>query len=1301
MPHTSQVPARKKALRFGPAALSLAGVLVLAQQGSLAEPPSLSADAAAVFKNRDRVLVSVSLTNHEKKWLLWGGTLSGNLSVSLVDPDGVVLASAKRAVKQISKIETYQIDFPAPAIPTEKLNLRCRFGEGGFDAPVSTLLLIKSHETTLSADQEFAAGSPASLRCSVHAVRSLTKRLPLSGAEVNVRLKGKDTELLELYRGKTGGDGKADVTFRIPNLEAGEYELRVMTKSRLGEEGLIRRVKVKAGAKILLVTDKPLYQPAQVIHLRALALRPFDLKPVADADLVFEVEDPKGNKVFKRTRKTSKFGIAAIDFQLADELNMGAYQVRAAIGDHQAGKTVTVKHYVLPKSKIILTTDKKFYLPRETIKAELQTDYFFGKPVAGAGVRVTASTFDVQFREFQTWEGKTDENGHASFEIQLPDYFVGQPLNKGDAFVKIDAKVTDAADHTEALTRNYTVSNQPIRVSLIPESGRLVPDMENVVYAAAIYPDGSPAVCEVTFWHGTEAKGDPLATVQTNAAGLAELRVAPKPEQFRQAEWERRPIEMMGGKRPMVGGRKWLFDVFAQAKDEKGHQASAHASLASEPVGENVLLRLDKAIYRGGDSLNIDVITSAGLPTAYVDLIREGQALISRWLEVKDGKAQHQLALPPEIFGTLEVHAWQMLRTGEIIRDSRVIYVSPEGDLKISVKADKGTHRPGEEGSIQFRVTDSRGRPTPAALGVIIVDESVYALQDLQPGLEKVYFTLQKELLKPQGQIAYRPRESIDSLVREPELAAPKQQIAQVLLAAAEPKVPSRWEVAPDIARREKVQSQIHRIGWAAFNYAQRSGVPITYDEEAKRWRFRKDFFELVRKGGYLDQSFLTDPFGQPWDLDSLGEIAKEFTPDNLARAVTLNQLNRAFWQFRSYTQGNRTKFLKGDQWSFPEEVLEEAAAAGKLDRKCLKDAWGGSVKFVKVEEKHSGRGGHTQFDFHEFVSAGPDREFGTEDDIRMWNPRRADVSWWWVPAPPGTVATGGRFDGRVRRKMRGREVRLAEHKKAEMMPTEEAEELMDAGAEGGVDEAGAVPTDENGVAEKGGIAGKKGGAKPVRVRKYFPETMLWQPALITDDRGTARLPVSFADSITTWRLTASASSRKGLLGGVTAPLRVFQDFFIDLDLPVSLTQYDEVAFPVAVYNYLKEPQTVRLDLQRDAWFELIDEDGYERSLSLKPNEVTSVKFRIRAQRIGNQPLTVKAYGSKMSDAIRRVIEVAPDGKKVEEVVTDRLAGNVAQTINIPEHAVADASKILVKVYPGVFSQVMEGLEGMLRLPGG
>src|SRR5262249_44396579 len=157
---------------------------------------------------------------------------------------------------------------------------------------------------------------------------------------------------------------------------------------------------------------------------------------------------------------------------------------------------------------------------------------------------------------------------------------------------------------------------------------------------------------------------------------------------------------------------------------------------------------------------------------------------------------------------TIDVYAYQVLQSGEIIRDSRVVYVQPRNDLKIEVKADKDVYAPGQEGRIRFKVTDTAGKPAAAALGGIVGAESVYGLQEMQPGLEKVYFTLQEELLKPQTQVVYKPATSLDTLVREQDLPATQQQVAQVLLTAVKPKPPSRWEVAPALERRQKIQGQ-------------------------------------------------------------------------------------------------------------------------------------------------------------------------------------------------------------------------------------------------------------------------------------------------------------------------------------------------------------------------------------------------------------------------------------------------------------------------------------------------------------
>jgi 5-hydroxyisourate hydrolase-like protein (transthyretin family) len=1284
---------------------SLLGVLLLgpATQPARGGPPT--PEVTAGFQTTERLTLTVHLPALDK------GRQRGTLLVELIDPEGKILDEARKDVELMEEATSQRFEFAAPKLAADKVTIRCRLDKQEHQVELNKILLVKAHETSLTAGKEFFAGSTAALRCDVHGVKSLRQTVPLAGAAVTVHLKDKDGKTFPVYEGKADADGVANIAFQVPDkIPAGSYKLEVATRSTLGAEKLQQDVKIKSSPRVLLVTDKPLYQPGQRMHLRALALQAFTLHPVAGSELTFEVEDAKGNKVFKRAQQTSEHGIAAVDFQLADEVNNGDYHVRALLGAHQADKTVTVKPYVLPKFKSALKADKRYYLPKETIHADLQTDYFFGKPVAVGKVKVTASTFDVAFKDFQTWEGKTDAQGHVQFDIKLPDYFVGQPLSKGNALVKLEAKVTDTADHTETIVKTYPVSAQAIQVSVIAEGGRLIPDMANRLFAAAVYPDGSPAAkCAIKVWQGQAAQGKPLAEVQTNDAGLAEFSVTPKAGQFRQGAWGQRPVEMLGGQQVQAWGPQQLFDLRAEARDAKGETASTSVQLHSEPFGENVLLRLDKAIYKGGEPMQLDIRSSAGMPTVYLDVVKSGQTLLTKWLDVKQGKAEHKLDLPASVFGTLEVHAYQTLASGEIIRDSRVVYVNPAADLKINVKADQDTYLPGAKGTIRFAVTDSAGKPAAAALGILIVDEAVYALQEMQPGLEKVFFTLQEELLKPQAQAVYKPRENLPELVRQPALADTQQQAAQVLLAGVRPKPPAHWEVNPVVERQRKLEEQIAAIGFALWNHAN-SGKPVLA-KDAKG--FQDGLLDELVKAKLLDAKQLTDPVGGKLTLEEVAKVEKNFTSERLARALTVQRMQNLIWPLGNYAQQHQAKWLKDGNWTIPETALAEAAKQHGMQAS-LQDAWGRPIKLVKLDKKRDQQTGWPQLDFYDLVSAGPDGKFGTDDDVKLPpNSQWHLVQVWWIAdesrqAQQAQVAQrhlwrtdmlrladgmpgGGRFAGR------GGALPPMPMKAAGMPAVTAATGAVPERAPMKEDKDKAVPTDAK---SSGGGDGAAGPAPP-RLREYFPETLWWQPALITDDNGHATLALDFADSITTWRLTASASSRHGLLGGTTAPLRVFQDFFVDLDLPIALTQNDEVAFPVAVYNYLKGPQTVKLDLQPEPWFELVDGLGLSRSLDLKANEVTSVKFRIRAKKIGHFPLTVKATGTKMSDAIKRGIDVVPDGKKIEQVVTDRLSGTLTQTIIIPDNAIADASKLFVKIYPGVFSQVLEGTEGMLRLPGG
>src|SRR5207253_8504958 len=115
-----------------------------------------------------------------------------------------------------------------------------------------------------------------------------------------------------------------------------------------------------------------------------------------------------------------------------------------------------------------------------------------------------------------------------------------------------------------------------------------------------------------------------------------------------------------------------------------------------------------------------------------------------------------------------------------------------------------------------------------------------------------------------------------------------------------------------------------------------------------------------------------------------------------------------------------------------------------------------------------------------------------------------------------------------------------------------------------------------------GTAAAKQDGKPPVHVRDFFPETLLWAPDVVTDDKGHAKIQVPFADSITTWRFGVKAVSKSGQLGSTTVPLVVKQDFFVDTLLPPTLTQGDEIAVPVTVFSYTDGAQDVALEIEGD-----------------------------------------------------------------------------------------------------------------------
>src|SRR5262249_5560770 len=182
-------------------------------------------------------------------------------------------------------------------------------------------------------------------------------------------------------------------------------------------------------------------------------------------------------------------------------------------------------------------------------------------------------------------------------------------------------------------------------------------------------------------------------------------------------------------------------------------------------------------------------------------------------------------------------------------------------------------------------------------------------------------------------------------------------------------------------------------------------------------------------------------------------------------------------------------------------------------------------------------------------------------------------------------------------------------------------------------------------------------------LRQYFPETLYWQPSIVTDSGGNAAFKVKLADSITTWKLVAFASTADGRLGIAEKDVRVFQPFFAEHDPPKVLTMGDEIALPVIVRNYLKKPQSVEVTMTPANWFSIAC--PARQRIVVKQNDAGKAVFQIHAvESIDDGTQQISAVSNDAGDAVDRPVRVHPYGEP-RVAPSNQVAGDSAMTLDI------------------------------------
>ncbi|MCJ2556938.1 MAG: hypothetical protein LN415_07530 [Candidatus Thermoplasmatota archaeon] len=219
---------------------------------------------------------------------------------------------------------------------------------------------------------------------------------------------------------------------------------------------------------------------------------------------------------------------------------------------------------------------------------------------------------------------------------------------------------------------------------------------------------------------------------------------------------------------------------------------------------------------------------------------------------------------------------------------------------------------------------------------------------------------------------------------------------------------------------------------------------------------------------------------------------------------------------------------------------------------------------------------------------------------------------------------------------------------------------------------------------------------QPTRVRHFFPETWYWNPTLVTDETGQASVSLMTPDSITSWEVGVMASTKDAKFGTTSANITVFQEFFVEPDMPLAAVVGDEFPLRVAVYNYLDEDNQVLVTLGNDSWFSILD--GGNRFLDIAANSVESVHFTIRAEEFGVHPILITAGNARVSDAVLRNLTVEPKGRWVERVFSGELSGDDSDVVvfDLNPNRNPGTETAYLKFQGGFTSVVLDGAENFI-----
>jgi len=538
---------------------------------------------------------------------------------------------------------------------------------------------------------------------------------PASG-NVEVALLDEGREIFKIERNISG---KGIIKLDVPDVADGDYEIRVKTS---GFEDTAT-VKIEKNFLTFLETDKPIYKPGQTIHIRLITLND-ELKPLEE-NVVIEILDAKGIKIFRNEITTDEYGMASLEMPLSGEPNLGVWKITAETENGKTQLDVRVEEYVLPKYEVQIELPKQWFLVDETISGNIFAEYSFGKPVNGE-LEITASRYVGEWEEYAVFSKEID--GDTDFEIPAVGYVAGTPASGGMGNVILDITVREnATGYEEKTSILLTVAQTPLNIQIIPES--------------SVFKPGLP----LNLLFVTESPANEPLDARLNIT-ITYLNADYKEEDTQQKEVDTVNGTALFELTPPDKAIAMIIEALELTPISSVQPAQAEKIITSSYSPSSNFIHLEQ-ISEGIPEIGQDIIFRVNSTTEaanfYYEIISRGNVVFSDFTQSNT----ISFDVTPLMAPSSRLLVYQILPNSEVAADYLPFKVNAAYPHDVKVEFNDNEAAPGDETKINIE-TDGEAR-----VGISIVDKSVFILAENRLNLQQVFDELERLYMQPQVEL--------------------------------------------------------------------------------------------------------------------------------------------------------------------------------------------------------------------------------------------------------------------------------------------------------------------------------------------------------------------------------------------------------------------------------------------------------------------------------------------------------------------------------------------------------------------